>query len=51
MSKKKLQVLVVDDDMWILRMMKRILELEGFQVLAASTAEASLNILEKETPI
>jgi len=31
-------------------MMKRILELEGYQVLVASSGEASLKIFEKETP-
>lgn len=50
MFSKKLLVLVVDDDIRMLRMMKRVLELEGFQVLAASSGEASLKIFEKETP-
>jgi DNA-binding response OmpR family regulator len=50
MSSKKASVLVVDDDIRILRMMKRILELEGFKVLVASSGEASLKIFEKETP-
>jgi DNA-binding response OmpR family regulator len=50
MSSKKALVLVVDDDIRMLRMMKRILELESFQVLVASSGEASLKIFEKETP-
>ena len=50
MSSKKALVLVVDDDIRMLRMMKRILELEGFRVLVASSGEASLKIFEKEMP-
>ena len=50
MPSKKISVLVIDDDVRMLRMMKRILELEGFQVLIASSGEASLKIFEKETP-
>jgi DNA-binding response OmpR family regulator len=50
MPSKNTSVLVVDDDIRMLRMMKRVLELEGFQVLVASSGEASLKIFEKETP-
>jgi DNA-binding response OmpR family regulator len=50
MSSKKASVLVVDDDIRMLRMMRRILELEGFQTLVASSGEASLKIFEKESP-
>jgi DNA-binding response OmpR family regulator len=50
MTSKKLLVLVIDDDVRMLRMMKRILELEGFYVLVASSGEASLKMFEKETP-
>jgi len=50
MSSKKALVLVVDDDVRMLRMMKRMLELEGFQVLVASSGETSLKMFEKETP-
>ena len=50
MSSKKVTVLVVDDDIRMLRMMKRMLELEGFQVLVANGGEASLKSFEKETP-
>jgi DNA-binding response OmpR family regulator len=50
MSTKNTSVLIVDDDIRILRMIKRILELEGFKVLAASSGEASLSIFEKELP-
>ena len=50
MSSKKALVLVVDDDVRMLRMIRRMLELEGFQVLVASSGEASLKIFEKETP-
>ncbi len=50
MSSKKALVLVVDDDVRILRMMKRMLELESFQVLVANSGEVSLRVFEKETP-
>ena len=50
MISKKALVLVVDDDIRMLRMMKRVLELEGYQVLAASSGEAALKIFDRETP-
>jgi DNA-binding response OmpR family regulator len=50
MSSIKATVLVVDDDVRILRMMKRMLELENFQVLVANNGESSLRVFEKETP-
>ena len=50
MLSKKASVLVVDDDIRILRMVKRILELEGYQLLVASSGEAALRTFDKETP-
>lgn len=50
MPSKKLLVLVVDDDVHMLRMMKRVLELEGYRVLTASNGGVSLDIFEDETP-
>jgi DNA-binding response OmpR family regulator len=50
MSAKKPLVLVVDDDVRILRMMKRMLELEGFQATIANSGETALKIFEKESP-
>jgi DNA-binding response OmpR family regulator len=50
MSSKKLLVLVVDDDVRMLRMMKRMLELEGFQTVIANSGETALKTFEKETP-
>jgi len=47
---KQASVLVVDDDIRILRVMKRILELENYQVLAASSGESALKTFDKETP-
>ena len=47
---KKTSVLVVDDDIRMLRMMKRVLELEGYQVRTASGGEMALNMFDKETP-
>jgi DNA-binding response OmpR family regulator len=50
MSSKKALILVVDDDVRMLRMMKRMLELEGFDTLIANSGEAALKVFEKETP-
>src|SRR4030043_858839 len=50
MSKKKALILVIDDDIRMLRMMKRMLELEDFQVMTASGGETALKSFEKETP-
>jgi DNA-binding response OmpR family regulator len=49
MPAKKTMVLVVDDDIRILRMIKRMLELEGFQTAVANSGEAALKMFEKET--
>jgi DNA-binding response OmpR family regulator len=50
MSSKKALVLIVDDDIRMLRMMKRMLELENFQTITASNGEAALKVFEKEDP-
>ena len=50
MAKNKPLILVVDDDVRMLRMMNRMLELEGFQVLTASGGEQALALFDKETP-
>jgi len=50
MSSKKAMVLVVDDDVRMLRMMKRMLELEGFDTLIANSGESALKVFEKESP-
>ena len=50
MPSKKVSVLVVDDDIRILRMMQRILELEGYRVFRASDGKTALNVLDEETP-
>lgn len=50
MAKKKALILVVDDDIRMVRMMKRMLELEGFQVITASGGEQALKLFDKETP-
>lgn len=49
MPSKKASVLVVDDDVRILRMMQRILELEGYRVLTATDGKAALNVFDGET--
>ncbi len=50
MSSKKTLILVVDDDIRMLRMMKRMLELESFQTITANNGEAALRVFEKENP-
>ena len=50
MPLRKVSVLVVDDDIRILRMLQRMLELEGYQVLTASNGVAALDIFDEKTP-
>jgi DNA-binding response OmpR family regulator len=50
MPKTKELILVVDDDIRILRMMKRMLELEDFEVLTADCGESALKTFDKDTP-
>jgi DNA-binding response OmpR family regulator len=50
MAKKKALILVVDDDIRMIRMMKRMLELEGFLVITANGGEQALKMFDKETP-
>jgi len=45
MASFKASVLVIDDDVRILRMMKRTLELEGYRVLTASDGEDALDVV------
>ncbi|MBA7551471.1 Transcriptional regulatory protein WalR [subsurface metagenome] len=48
MPSRKASVLVVDDDVRMLRMMQRILELEGYRVLMASNGQAALDVFNEE---
>jgi len=50
MPSRKASVLVVDDDVRVLRMIRRILDLEGYRVLTANNGEAALNMFDEETP-
>ncbi len=50
MPKTKELILVVDDDIRMLRMMKRMLELEDFEVLTADGGETALKTFDKDTP-
>jgi len=50
MPSKKASVLVVDDDVRMLRLLRRILELEGYQVVAAADGEAALDVFDEEKP-
>ncbi len=48
MTSKKASVLVVDDDVRLLRMVQRILELEGYRVHVTTDGEAALNLFDEE---
>ena len=46
----KVSTLIVDDDVRMLRMMQRILELEGYRVRTASDGKAALDAFDEENP-
>ncbi|MFA4835292.1 MAG: response regulator [Dehalococcoidia bacterium] len=46
--KKERRILVIDDDEEILEMLRRFLELEGYNVITASDGEAGLALLEEQ---
>ncbi len=48
MPARKTRVLVVDDDIRLLRMMRRMLEMEGYAVITASDGETALQLLDGE---
>jgi DNA-binding response OmpR family regulator len=48
MSPKTTRILVVDDDVEILRLIKRVLEIEGFHVITAESGEAAIQEMERE---
>jgi DNA-binding response OmpR family regulator len=50
MPSRKVTVLVVDDDVRMLRMMQRTLELEGYQALTATNGEIALNTFDEQSP-
>ena len=50
MTTRKTTVLVVDDDVRILRMIQRILELEGHRVVKAVDGQSALDIFDVENP-
>lgn len=50
MPARKRLVLVADDDFHILRMMQRILELEGYRVLTAGDGQAALDLFYQSAP-
>ncbi len=51
MPSKKELVLVVDDDIHILRMLEMILEVGGYRVVRASDGQAALDIFVEEAPV
>jgi DNA-binding response OmpR family regulator len=50
MPPRKACILVVDNDVRMLRLMRRILEMEGYRVLEAGTGEAALEFLDWQEP-
>jgi len=48
MSPKITRVLVVDDDVEILRLVRRVLQIEGFHVITAESGEAAIQEMERE---
>ena len=47
---RKLLALVIDDDIRMLRMMQRVLELEGYRVRTASDGKAAFDVFDEENP-
>jgi len=50
LPRSKELILVVDDDVRMLRMMQRMLELEGYRVLQASDGQDALEMFSSQTP-
>ncbi len=50
MPSRKASVLVVDDEVNILEMIRRTLQLEGYRVLTAASGEAALIVFDQEIP-
>jgi len=50
MPSRKVSALIIDDDVRMLRMMQRTLELEGYHVRTASDGKAALDVFDEEDP-
>jgi len=50
MPLRETTVLVVDDDVCILRMMQHVLELEGYRVVKVGDGSAAISKFYEETP-
>lgn len=50
MPSRKTVIMVVDDEIRILRMMRRMLELEGYRVITAPDGQTALEIMGNDTP-
>lgn len=48
--KKKFRILVMDDDQDLLRIVRRTLELEGYDAVAASSGKSALALFEEQKP-
>ncbi|MDO9347724.1 MAG: response regulator, partial [Anaerolineales bacterium] len=45
-----LRILVVDDENINLRLVSRLLEMEGYEVVSAQSGEAALHLIEQKRP-
>ena len=50
MPSRKVSILVVDDDIQMLRMIRRILEFEGYQIVVLRSDEDALEVFGEGTP-
>ena len=50
MAEQKISVLVIDDDPALLKLMKRTLELEGYEVTTAGDGETGLQFIQEREP-
>lgn len=50
MAVDKASILVVDDEVRVLRMMQRMLGVEGYRVITATNGEAALEVFDVESP-
>src|SRR5215831_2170915 len=51
MARSVPRILIADDDSGILRIVSRVLELNGFNVVTCSTGVAALQIIESTPPV
>jgi CheY-like chemotaxis protein len=50
MTYNKKVILIVEDDPWVLRLMKGLLEIEGFEVFEGADGKNALEVLKERCP-